>query len=129
MAGLGQVRWAAACGATQDGEGSPRRRAGSEEREDLHVAATGGAEQREDLIDACEEHGPRMRAWLGRGLPGWLLLSAGGAPSVSPRGASISGLPMATTAGRSRASGVGTSWYRFLWMRDGGTNAARRSRS
>ena len=29
-----------------------------EKREDLHLAATRGAEQREDLVDACKEHGP-----------------------------------------------------------------------
>jgi hypothetical protein len=39
------------------------------------------------------------------------------------------GLPMAMTAGRARAFGASTPWYRWRCMRGGGTNLAMRPRS
>ena len=52
------------------------RRVG-EEREDLHLTATGGAAERKDLIDAREEHGP-SDAGLVRPRPVGLIPALGG---------------------------------------------------
>ena len=45
-----------------------------EEREDPHLTATGGTEQRQHVVDASEQDGPadpRGRGWGGGGLGGW----------------------------------------------------------
>jgi len=61
-----------------------------EERQNLHFSATSGAEQREHLIDACEEHGPADAGRAGRsdGLVvalGWRLLSRSQAGGLAVR--------------------------------------------
>ena len=80
-----------------------------EEREDLHLAATCGTEQRQHVVDAREQDGPSdSRAGAGEGSGGRL----SEATSTSAAGASgtSSGRPRATTWGLSLAFGARTPW-------------------